>query len=341
MNYTYFSQLICKPLKNGILSKVIPILSAIMICLRFTPALCADFTGNWSGTWWSDYGGSGSVSANVTQTGASLTGTASVATAACGNFYNLPLTGSVSGDLANFHCAAICPIDGSYNELYFTNGLICGNTVTGYYQVIGSSGYYDSGTFIISRDYMDTVQKVFIGYYQRPAAPAGLIFWANQLNEVDGNLDAIIEAFANSAESRALYGEINSGNIRSVVTHIFQALFNRDPAPAGLNYYENGFNSKQFTAATIMLNVLDGATGTDLQSVNNKVTASNLFTWTIDPDLDGTNFQATYTGDTDAQNARYFLSTVTWDPATIPTQAGVTLLIKTYIADAGDPILTP
>ena len=189
--------------------------------------------------------------------------------------------------------------------------------------------------------YFDIVQKIFIGYYQRPAGPGGLVYWANRLDATGGNLTEIIEAFANSAESQALYGPINSSNISSVVTSIFWALFNRAPGQAGLNYYVNGFNSGQFTAATIMLNVLNGAQNADLQSVNNKVTAANLFTRTIDPEFDGVNFQATYSGDTDAQKARNFLSTVGWDPATIPTQAETTLFIKTNIADPGDPILNP
>ena len=103
----------------------------------------------------------------------------------------------------------------------------------------------------------------------------------------------------------------------------------------------SGFNAGWSTAATIMLNVPNGAQNADLQSVNNKVTASNLFTRTIDPGLDGMNFQAIYSGDPDAQKARDFLSAVTWDPATIPTQAQVTLSIKNNIADPGDPILNP
>jgi hypothetical protein len=49
-------------------------------------------------------------------------------------------------------------------------------------------------------------------------------------------------------------------------------LFNRNAETGGLNYYVNGFNLGQFTTATIMLNVLYGAQGSDLQSVNNKLT---------------------------------------------------------------------
>jgi len=167
----------------------------------------------------------------------------------------------------------------------------------------------------------ETVQKIFIGYYQRPAAPPGLNYWSNRLSNSGGNQYEIIEAFANSPESQGLYGPINSLNISSVVTDIYWALFNRAPGQTGLSYYVNGFNSGWFTPATIMLNVLDGAQNEDLQSVNNKVTTSNLFTWTIDSLYH-------YSGDTDAQKARDFLKTVGWDPESIPTQDEVTLFIQ-------------
>jgi hypothetical protein len=187
--------------------------------------------------------------------------------------------------------------------------------------------------------YIDTVQKIFIGYYQRSADPSGLIFWAAKLEAKAGNLNEIIAAFANSAESQALYGTIKSSNISTVVNSIYNALFCRSAEAAGLNYYVNGFNSGQFTAATIMLNILNGAQGEDLAIINNKLTAANLFTKTIDPELDGRDFQATYSGNADAQKARDFLSTVCWNTVTIPTQAETRAYIQKYIADPGDPIL--
>jgi hypothetical protein len=187
----------------------------------------------------------------------------------------------------------------------------------------------------------DTVQKTYIGYYQRAADPGGLIYWAGRLNASGGNLTEIIEAFANSAESQALYGTINSSNISTVVNGIYNALFGRNAEAEGLNYYVNGFNSGQFTAATIMLNVLYGAQNEDLQSVNNKLAATNLFTRTIDPELDGINFQVTYAGEGDAIAGRNFLASVTWDPTTVPTQDETTLYMQIHIADPGDPILNP
>ena len=107
-------------------------------------------------------------------------------------------------------------------------------------------------------DYLNTVQKVYIGYYQRPADPGGLIYWEAKLEARGGNLNEIVENFANSAESQALYGTIDSSTIGTVVDRIYMALFNHLDA-AGKAYYVNGFNAHTFTAATIMLNILNGA----------------------------------------------------------------------------------
>jgi hypothetical protein len=172
-------------------------------------------------------------------------------------------------------------------------------------------------------DYFDTVQKVYVGYYQRPADPGGLLYWAQKLAAANGNLSEIIEAYANSAESQALYGTINSGTISSVINAIYRTLFGRDAETGGLNYYVNGFNLGQFTAATIMLNVLYGAQNEDLQSINDKLAAAHIFTRTIDPELDGIGFLYNYSGDAVAQSARGFLSAVTSDPTTIPTQSDI------------------
>lgn len=188
-------------------------------------------------------------------------------------------------------------------------------------------------------EYFDTVQKMYIGYYHRPADLTGLLFWAGKLKAAGGNMTGIIEAFANSAEFQTLYGAVSAGTISTVVNGIYNALFGRDAEAEGLSYYVNGFSSGGRTTAEIMLDVLLGAQHEDLQSINNKLIAANLFTRTVDPILDGTNSQATYAGEGDALLGRNFLASVTSDPATIPTQDETTAYIRNNIADPGDPIL--
>ena len=227
---------------------------------------------------------------------------------------------------------------GNGNVLYFV-AANTGTQRTGTITIAGQTFTIIQAGVPTYLDYVDSVQKIYIGYYQRPADPAGLIYWAQKLLAGGGNLNDIIAAFANSPESTALYGTITGSNISDVVNSIYLALFARSADTGGLGYYVTGFNAGQFTAATIVLNVLDGATGgNDLLSVNNKLAAANMFTQTIDPGLDGVDLQATYAGDADIAKGRQFLAPVTWSPLTVPTQSQTTAYIQANISDPGDAL---
>lgn len=193
--------------------------------------------------------------------------------------------------------------------------------------------------------YFNTVQKLYIAYYQRPADPAGLLYWAQRLDAAGGSLVGIINAFATSAESQALYGTINANTIDAFIDSVYQALFNRAPDAAGKAFYKNGFLNGTFTAGNIALDILNGAQGDDAVAIQNKVTVANRFTEAVDgrsmsnPDFGtGTAFAATYAGNADAQVARNWLKNVTSDPATVKSASQVAADVQANIADAGDPI---
>ena len=190
---------------------------------------------------------------------------------------------------------------------------------------------------MVYQDYFEIIQKIYIAYYQRPADPGGLIFWAQKLEEAGGDLSKIIEAFATSEESAELYGNITSENIEDVIRAIYQAAFNRDPDPEGLEFYKQGFLEGKFTPATIMLNILDGARNEDVTILDKKIEIAMEFTKVIDPDLDGKDFVATYEGSEDAENAREFLKQVTIETA--PSVEEITEYIKERIADTTDVIV--
>jgi len=123
--------------------------------------------------------------------------------------------------------------------------------------------------------YYSQIQKVYVAYYGRPADPSGLQYWAAQLVANGGNLVSIINAFGNSAESIALYaGATNAAK----VTAIYQQLFNRAPDNAGLAFYTNELTTGRMTAASIALNVADGATSFDAACLSNKLTVATAFT---------------------------------------------------------------
>jgi hypothetical protein len=187
-------------------------------------------------------------------------------------------------------------------------------------------------------DELTTVQKVYIAYYLRPADPGGLYWWAQQLNAAGGNMNALIDAYANSEEALRLWGTINSSNIGTLIDKVYMALFNRAPDTGGKQFYVNGFNSGQFTPGTIVLNILDGATGQDAEAIANKLNYSNKFVAVLDPDGDyNIPFEATYNAD-DEQAARELLAEITSVSDNITTQQ-VRQDVIDFIADPGDSIL--
>ncbi len=187
------------------------------------------------------------------------------------------------------------------------------------------------------QDYLDTVQKYYIAYYQRPADPQGLRYWAEKLDAAGGAVGEIIESFANSDESKELYGDINSNNIENVISNIYQAALGRTPDSEGLQYYVDGFNNGDFTPASIMVNIADGAIGIDATVLQNKIDAAKTFTEILDPDLDqdASDDQATYDGEKDALTVRDWLAGV---EATVPSEKEITADIISQIVDPGDPL---
>lgn len=193
--------------------------------------------------------------------------------------------------------------------------------------------------------YFTQVQQIYVAYYQRPADPAGMLYWAQQIDAAHGNLDAVINAFANSAESLALYGPITSATIGVTIDSIYLSLFNRLPDPAGKQWYIDAFNAGDLTAGEIAYAIEVGATGTDAQAIGNKLTAANDFTQQVDgglfsdPGFGVPPFNATYSGTADATQARTWLAAVRWEPSTVPTPSDTTAWIIGHIADPTDPIV--
>ncbi len=188
-------------------------------------------------------------------------------------------------------------------------------------------------------NYFDAIQKVYIAFYQRPADPAGLYYWAQRADVAGGDMTKIINAFATSEEAGRLYGTIDASTISAVIDQVYQALFNRAPDAAGKQFYVDGFTAGTFTAGTIVLNILDGARNGDAVAIQNKLEAASLFTKALDPEQDGIGpFTATYDASDEAA-ARTWLADVTSDPLTRKTESTVVADIQATIANPGDAIL--
>lgn len=173
--------------------------------------------------------------------------------------------------------------------------------------------------------YYEQIQQAYLAYYGRPADPQGLVYWATQLDNAGGNLNAIINAFGTSAESESLYGSTPGA---AQIAAIYQQLFGRAPDATGLTFYVNGLATGQFTLASIALNIYNGASGTDLTALQSKLAYADAFTNALESSVDG---QIAYSGNAAAANARTAVSGVT-DSASEATAAAN---ISTTISNIG------
>jgi hypothetical protein len=177
----------------------------------------------------------------------------------------------------------------------------------------------------------DTVQTAYIAYYGRPADPAGLAYWAGQLQAAGGNLNAIVNAFGNSTESQALYA---GQSVTQEITNIYQQQFNRAPDASGLTFWTQQISSGKVSLADAALAIFNGATGVDKTTIDNKLVVADSYTDTL---THNSIVNAAYAGNTAASNARSYLSSVSTDT----TMASKIASIASQVAqDIGSSITT-
>lgn len=155
--------------------------------------------------------------------------------------------------------------------------------------------------------YYDVVQKMYVGYFGRPADPAGLQYWAEKLSANGGDLTAITTGFGNSAEAKALWGSLDT---QVAIDALYQQLFNRVAEPAGLIYWTNKIADGTETLATIARALVQGAQNDDVTTLAKKVAVAARYTDAAD---DTTANILAYKGDAAAAAARAQLKNVTKD----------------------------
>lgn len=146
------------------------------------------------------------------------------------------------------------------------------------------------------------VQKAYVAYYGRPADPAGQDYWAARMDAEGGSLSAIIGAFGNSDEFNRRYGGLGYPEL---IAQIYQQTLARNPDQGGLDYYVAELTAGRRTLQAITLDVLNGATGVDTLTVNNRLNVASYFTDQVSAgcsyggELVGVNTLAAVTSETD------------------------------------------
>lgn len=128
-------------------------------------------------------------------------------------------------------------------------------------------------------DYINEVQKLYVAYFSRPADPAGLTFWANQLATNPQGYQNISAEFSTSAEYKATYGGMSNAQ---VVGTVYTHLFGRPAEQAGVDWWAAQMSAGNVTIDKVVTQIAAGAQGSDLFAYNAKVAVSTAFTQRVD-----------------------------------------------------------
>lgn len=130
-----------------------------------------------------------------------------------------------------------------------------------------------------TQDYIDDVQELYVAYFSRPADPAGLNFWASQLQAGAVNSQAISASFARSGEYRSKYEGMNN---RAIVNEVYENLFSRTAEKAGIDYWAAALDNGNITIDDMVTQIALSARENDLVAFNGKVAVATSFTQRLD-----------------------------------------------------------
>lgn len=131
------------------------------------------------------------------------------------------------------------------------------------------------------------LQQLYVAYFNRPADPAGLAFYADKLETGATDIAAISASFAQSGEYKAAY---NQTTYTGVVTAVYQNLFGHAPDQAGLTLYADALANGSMTVAQMVTWISNGALGADKIAYDSKVQVAVAFTNALDTEAEATAY---------------------------------------------------
>lgn len=174
---------------------------------------------------------------------------------------------------------------------------------------------------------MATIQGIYVALFGRPADPGGLAYW----NGVTNNGSDLSKLIGQLTASQEYLDRFKGKTNAEIVTTIYQSLFGRAPDAGGLDFFTKGLANGTLKLETLAINILDGAQGSDKSIIDNKTAAADLFTKSLDTqaEIDA------YKGNGAADLGRAFLTKVTDDKTSIPSQTDVDKAVAGVVTPSG------
>jgi len=185
-----------------------------------------------------------------------------------------------------------------------------------------------------------SIQQLYLAYFNRPADAAGLAYWENAVANQGVSLATISADFAAQPEYKATYANMSNDQI---VNAIYHNLFNRAPDAGGLTYWSGHLTAGDLTINTIVNNIAasalqDPKQGPDSIAVESKVAASVAFTQYLNSNVDA---RIAYSSGQDNQLAQNYLQSVSDAASLAAAEAALPTTTGPAIIAGGQPPATP
>ena len=138
------------------------------------------------------------------------------------------------------------------------------------------------------------VQKIFIAFVGRPAAPSGLRYYADLItaDNTAGKLVLFDDLFY-GADATSIYAGMT---LQDRINQYYNFMFNRSALTGGLNYWSNQINSGVVTQPEAAATIAHAASGPDSTILAAKQTAASKLTCAMDSAAKIAGFQSNLAG---------------------------------------------
>jgi len=183
---------------------------------------------------------------------------------------------------------------------------------------------------------IESIQQLYIAYFNRPADLGGLNYWADRVAN-GTSLSAISAEFSTQAEFTAEYG---GKSPEATVAQVYQNLLNRTPDATGLAFWATGLRNGVYTTKSIVEEIAKSALqnqnpegNVDRATVDNKIDAAIAFTDYLKTDV---NAQIAYSTGSANGVAKAFIAGVT-DTASLTAAIAALSTVANNVVGAGNP----
>lgn len=184
------------------------------------------------------------------------------------------------------------------------------------------------GYALTATTHQDSIQKLYLAFFLRPADPGGFNYYARKLADGGTDIPSIASGFASSPEYLQTYSGMSTAQR---IDAIYRNLFDRPAETDALNYWGDRLESGALNIGNIAFSIMLGAQNGDLATINNRIVVSKQFTSRLDTQRE----LEAYTGPDAASTARELLRSVSSDTSTHPDALGPIDRVIKYLGASG------